>query len=103
VVASYLPTRERLVKDDPAGVEIIKPYLRGQDIERWDAPWTGLWMIFTRRGIEMDLERKLSDLVNVAYGLTPEDVGLMWRTAPPRMPLDPTEELRRFGIEPGAV
>ena len=48
-------------------------------------------------------ERKLSDVVNAAYGLTPEDVALMWRTAPPRMPLDPTEELRRFGIEPGAV
>lgn len=36
------------------------------------------------------LERKLSDLVNEAYGLTPEDVDLMWRTAPPRMPFTPT-------------
>jgi hypothetical protein len=43
------------------------------------------------------LERKLSDLVNAAYGLTPDEVALMWRTAPPRMPLDPTEELRRLG------
>jgi hypothetical protein len=46
------------------------------------------------------LERKLSDLVNAAYSLTPDEVALMWRTAPPRMPLDPTEELRRLG--PGA-
>jgi hypothetical protein len=45
-------------------------------------------------------ERKLSDLVNTAYGLTPEEVALMWRTAPPRMPLDPAEELRRLGAEP---
>jgi hypothetical protein len=45
------------------------------------------------------LERKLSDLVNAAYGLTPDEVALMWRTAPPRMPLDPTEELRRLGVE----
>ena len=36
------------------------------------------------------LERKLSDLVNKAYGLTPEEVALMWRTAPPRMPFAPT-------------
>jgi hypothetical protein len=43
------------------------------------------------------LERKLSDLVNDAYGLTPDKVVLMWRTAPPHMPLDPTEELRRLG------
>ena len=32
-------------------------------------------------------ERVLSDIVNRAYGLTPDDVALMWRTAPPRMPL----------------
>lgn len=32
------------------------------------------------------LERRLSDLVNAAYDLSPEDISLMWRTAPPRMP-----------------
>jgi hypothetical protein len=32
------------------------------------------------------LERRLSDLVNQAYGLTPEEVDLLWSTAPPRMP-----------------
>ena len=41
-------------------------------------------------------ERKLSDLVNAAYGLTLDEVALMWRTAPPRMPLIPGEELRRL-------
>lgn len=35
------------------------------------------------------LERRLSDVVNRAYGLTPEEVALMWATAPPRMPLAP--------------
>lgn len=35
------------------------------------------------------LERELSDLVNAAYGLTPEEVRLMWATAPPRMPIPP--------------
>ncbi|HUE69567.1 MAG TPA: DNA methyltransferase [Pirellulaceae bacterium] len=33
------------------------------------------------------LERQLSDLVNEAYGLTPEEVAQMWDTAPPRMPI----------------
>jgi len=28
----------------------------------------------------------VADLVNAAYGLTPEEVALMWQTAPPRMP-----------------
>ena len=32
------------------------------------------------------LERRLSDLVNEAYGLSPEEVDLLWSTAPPRMP-----------------
>jgi hypothetical protein len=33
------------------------------------------------------LEHELSDLVNAAYGLTHEEVALMWETAPPRMPV----------------
>jgi len=35
----------------------------------------------------LQLEYRLHDLVNAAYGLTPEEVGLMWDTAPPRMPI----------------
>jgi hypothetical protein len=48
------PTRDALVAADPKCADIIKPYLRGQDIERWYAPWRGLWMIFARRGIEIE-------------------------------------------------
>jgi hypothetical protein len=33
------------------------------------------------------LEIRLHDLVNAAYGLTPDEVRLMWDTAPPRMPI----------------
>jgi hypothetical protein len=35
------------------------------------------------------LERRVSDIVNEAFGLTPADVKLMWETAPPRMPISP--------------
>jgi hypothetical protein len=35
----------------------------------------------------LTLERTLSDLVNQAYGLTPAEIAMMWRTAPPRMPI----------------
>ncbi len=38
-------TRVALVRDDPACADIIKPYLRGQDIGRWTPDWQGLWMI----------------------------------------------------------
>lgn len=41
-----------------------------------------------RRAAEaLALERRINDLVNEAYGLTPEEVRLMWDTAPPRMPI----------------
>lgn len=42
------------------------------------------------RGIDREmgtLERRLSDLVNTAYGLSAAEIDLMWKTAPPRMPL----------------
>lgn len=40
------------------------------------------------------LEHQISDLVNAAYGLTPDEIALMWQTAPPRMPIGPPLTLR---------
>lgn len=48
------PTRDRLIEEDPSSVEIIKPYLRGQDVKRWSAKSQNLWLIFTRRGININ-------------------------------------------------
>ena len=42
------PTRDRLVAADPASAEIFKPYLRGQDVQRWSAPDSGLHMVLLR-------------------------------------------------------
>lgn len=42
--------------------------------------------IQSRRAEGLTLEHRISDLVNQAYGLTPEEIDLMWKTAPPRMP-----------------
>jgi type I restriction-modification system DNA methylase subunit len=47
-------TKEKLVRRDPKSADILKPYLRGQDIKRWIPEWAGLWMIFARRGIDID-------------------------------------------------
>lgn len=47
-------TRDRLIAEDPRSDEIIKKYLRGQDIARWAPEWDGQWMIFARRGIDID-------------------------------------------------
>ena len=37
----------------------------------------------------LNLERTLGDLVNQAYALTPAEIDLTWKTAPPRMPIPP--------------
>ena len=42
------PTRSRLICNDPRSAEIIKPYVRGQDIKRWSLQWAELWMIVLR-------------------------------------------------------
>lgn len=47
-------SKERLCREDPHSAEVLKKYLRGQDIARWAPEWAGLWMIFARRGIEID-------------------------------------------------
>jgi hypothetical protein len=41
-------TKERLTQADPRCADIIKPYLRGQDIKRWIPSWAGLWMILLK-------------------------------------------------------
>jgi hypothetical protein len=48
------------------------------------------------------LERRLSQMVNEAYGLTPDEVRLMWETAPPRMPFTP-EAAKHFQGDVEAV
>jgi hypothetical protein len=47
-------TRDRLVKQDPASAEVIKPLLQGQDLRPWYQENEGRWLIFTRRGINID-------------------------------------------------
>ncbi len=39
------PTRDALVKEDARCGELLRPYVRGQDVDRWRAQWAGLWMI----------------------------------------------------------
>lgn len=46
----------------------------------------GVVPLQTLAGAAAALEARVADLVNAAYGLTPEEIALMWQTAPPRMP-----------------
>ena len=47
-------TKEACVAEDPKSAEIIKPVLRGRDIQRYKAKWAGLWLIYARKGVEIN-------------------------------------------------
>jgi hypothetical protein len=48
-------TRDQLITDDPRSAELIKPYLGGRDIKRYNYPQAIKFLIFTRRGIDISL------------------------------------------------
>ena len=46
-------TRDRLIREHKTSAEILKPILRGRDVKRWCVEPQDLWLIFTRRGIDI--------------------------------------------------
>jgi adenine-specific DNA-methyltransferase len=46
-------TRDRLIAEHKSSAEVLKPFLRGRDIKRWRVEPQDLWLIFTRRGIDI--------------------------------------------------
>ena len=46
--------RDALVAQDPQSVDIIKPFLRGRDVKRWNVESQDLWLLFTRRGTDIN-------------------------------------------------
>ncbi|HOV14220.1 MAG TPA: TaqI-like C-terminal specificity domain-containing protein, partial [Spirochaetota bacterium] len=47
-------TKEKLIKENPNCEKIIKPLIRGRDINRWNYKNSGLWIIFTKREINIE-------------------------------------------------
>lgn len=47
-------TRDLLIAEDPKSAEILKPFLAGRDIKRYQQPVSDKYLIFTRRGIEIE-------------------------------------------------
>ena len=45
-------TKERLIAEDPKGAELIKPLLRGRDIQAWVPEWDGLYLINPHNGVK---------------------------------------------------
>ncbi|MHA7128635.1 class I SAM-dependent DNA methyltransferase [Algoriphagus namhaensis] len=47
-------TKDRLISEDAKSEEIIKPFLAGRDIKRYQQPKSDKFLIFTRRGIDIE-------------------------------------------------
>jgi hypothetical protein len=46
-------TRDRLIAEHPSSAEVLKPFLRGRDVKRYEIHNPNLYLIFTRRGIDI--------------------------------------------------
>jgi hypothetical protein len=46
-------TRDRLIQEHAGSTEVLKPFARGRDIKRWRVESNDLWLVFTRRGIDI--------------------------------------------------
>lgn len=49
-------TRDRLITEDPKSAELIKRYLRGRDVKRWQVEWAGLYLITFPFGFHEELK-----------------------------------------------
>ncbi|MEP7340642.1 MAG: DNA methyltransferase [Acidobacteriota bacterium] len=47
-------TRKKLIAEDSKSSQVIKPLLQGEDVRRWHITPKDRWLIFTRRGINID-------------------------------------------------
>ena len=46
-------TRDLLIAEHPSSAEVLKPFLRGRDVKRWRCEPQDIWLIFTRRGVDI--------------------------------------------------
>lgn len=66
-------TKDRLIVEDPGSAEIIKPFLAGRDIKRYQKPHSEKFLIFAKRGIEIkNYPAILQYLENYKTQLTPK-------------------------------
>jgi hypothetical protein len=47
-------TRETLIAENPKSLELIRPFLAGREIKRYQLPVAEMYLIFTRHGVNID-------------------------------------------------
>ena len=46
--------RQRVVAGDPRSMDILKPMLQGRDLRRWSARFNDRWLVYLRRGAQIE-------------------------------------------------
>jgi type I restriction-modification system DNA methylase subunit len=70
-------TKQRLLETDPHSAEVIRPWLRGRDVKRWRAEWSGEYLIFLQNSDDRDANnpwgkaRKESEARKILYKTYP--------------------------------
>lgn len=68
--------REELISQDPNSAEIIKPFAVGKDVRKWTVDYKDRWLIFTRRGIDIERYPAIKEhLSQWKAELTPKKTG----------------------------
>ena len=49
-------TKEALIAEDPNSADIVKPVLRGRDVQRYRAKWARLWLITTFPSLQLNID-----------------------------------------------
>ncbi len=49
-------TKEALIREDSKSAEIIKPLLKGRNIQKYQANWDGLWLITTFPSLKLNID-----------------------------------------------
>lgn len=69
-------THDHIIANDPRSSEILKPFLEGKDLKKWHSEPRELWLIFTRRGIDIEQYPAVLDyLAQFKQRLTPKPKG----------------------------
>ena len=68
-------TKNKLIAEDKKSIEVIKPYLAGKDIRRYQIQDSKKYLIFTKRGINIDKYPAIKNhLIQYKKQLTPKPV-----------------------------
>jgi adenine-specific DNA-methyltransferase len=72
-------TKDRLIKEDSNSAEIIKPILRGKDINKYKAEFADLWLIATHNGYKNSKGKSIPGIDVKKYSAVKKHLDTYWK------------------------